>query len=617
MDPKARQSQQLVRSENARLRLHSFDLYRKMLSRLLHANRQYAFLEPLSIAVRQGNWVCAYSSADFLSKQTYLDATSHLVANQFSLLIKKYPWDPSIIGKDPLKAAENSFYSAEKRCGLINRKFKFLSKDPSRDVFREEGKRAMHWIRSLLGSTPDYRSIFRKCEFGQGASVGVHGDATHIVRKLSSKEWSVTPGALHHAFGGILHNWHYLETLLDRDPVTGLYCYDYESAFKKYLARITVVNSNKISFVPKTAATHRSVAVEPLMNGFYQKGIDLEMRRKLRNFGIDLSSQALNQRMAREGSLDDSEMGFVTLDLKGASNSVSIESVRYLLPPDWFYLLDRTRSHYMAYGSATKRYEMFCSMGNGFCFPLETLIFAAICHGCGAGVPGVDFMVYGDDIIVRRGVADRVIKCLKHYGYSLNMEKSFVAGPFRESCGADWFRGEDVRPFTLDYALDKIDSIFKFCNLTQRSEKVSSFFSPVRALIIGALSEQYRFFRPVMGSVDSGIDSLGDEHLTSPHCVYNRRTGMWKWRVLLQRPYVDFDQLWAQRNEPWLMGVALRGSVSVAFGQLRGLPEVVFRRKTRSEVAWEGYSSTSNWLPTVSMLSIAELTFLRHTISKD
>jgi hypothetical protein len=465
MNPRLRQIQEQLRSENKRLASQSFLLYRRMLGALLSSHRQYDFLKPLSDAVRRKDWVEVYSSADFLSKQKYLDATSHLVANQFSLLIKKYPWDPKMISKDPLSAAENSFFSADRRCGRVNRKFQILIKDPSKDRYYEEGIRAMSWIRSVIGTEPCYADILRDCEFGQGASVGVHGDATHIVKKLASPVWTVTPSTIHHAFGGLLHNFHYLEQFLIRRD-DGMVCYDYDDAYDKYHARIRMVHSNKISFVPKTAATHRSVAVEPLLNGYVQKGIDQVLRRKLKRRGIDLSDQSRNQEFAREGSTDDSDAGFVTLDLRGASNSVARESVKYLLPPDWYRLLDNTRSKYMEYRGKEMRYEMLCSMGNGFCFPIETLIFAAICVACGCGSPGVDFLVYGDDIIVRKRYADQVIKVLKHYGYSLNMDKSFIDGPFRESCGADWFDGKDVRPFTLDYKLDSIQNIFKFCNLT-------------------------------------------------------------------------------------------------------------------------------------------------------
>ncbi len=579
----------------------AFGLYVRCLARLLDSQREHIFCKPLSDALRAKDWRKVYAAADYLSTQQYSSATEHFVANQFALLIKKYPWDPKLLGFDPEKTAYESFRASEKRCGLINRKFNFLKNDPSRDRFRREGKAAMGWIRSVIGSRPDYKAIFMRCDFGQGASVGVHGDATHVVRKLSSEQaWTVTPGAIHHAFGGFLNNHHYLETLLEGKMVDGRWvvCLDYVSAFTSFTRRMQVVNSNKISFVLKTARTHRSIAVEPMLNGFVQAGIDQTLRRKLKYLAnIDLTDQSRNQKFAREGSLDDSDEGFVTIDLRGASNSNAIGPVEYLYPRDWVELLHRTRSHYYTYKGVTSKYSMLCSMGNGFCFPIESLTFAAICIAADAGVPGIDFTVYGDDIIIRKKHTEKVLGLLRHFGYSLNIEKTFLEGPFRESCGSDWFNGEDVRPFTLDFALDSVESFFKYLNLTQRSEKTSVFFAPVRELIVSSLPSQYRFFRPLKGEIDSGIDSLGDEHLTCPHCVFDKKTASWSWKELVQTPVSDRDRLLRWGHEPWLMGVALRGAVSVPFGPTLGLPDVVFRRKTRAKVTRKSYASTSNWLP--------------------
>ena len=116
--------------------------------------------------------------------------------------------------------------------------------------------------------------------------------------------------------------------------------------------------------------------MEPLLNGFVQKGTDLEMRRLLRKVGIDLSDQSHNQRLAKRGS----EGGFnpyCTIDLSAASDSLSYEVVKSFLPAEWFeYLCDIRAPRFLLAGADhTERYEKFCSMGNGFCFPLQTLLF--------------------------------------------------------------------------------------------------------------------------------------------------------------------------------------------------------------------------------------------------
>lgn len=597
MSPKEYLQAQRLRQVEKELKRNSFELYTRILARLLLDHKQHEFLRPLSDALRRRDWPEVYRAGDSLSTQKYLDATGHFVANQFSLLVKKYPWVSQDVSLDPEKAAVDSFFASERRCSRINRKFQLLLDDPSRDKFRKEGKLAMAWIRSVIGSKPSYRSINLSCDFGQGASIGVHGQATHLLRKLSREQkWTVSAGAIHHAFGGLLNNYHYLEGILDKNDY-GVVCLDYARAFDKYIARLEVVNNNKLSFVLKTAKTHRSIATEPLLNGFYQKGIDVVMRKKLLRIGLDLSDQSLNQRMAREGSSDDSDDGFVTIDLRAASNSNAIGPVRYLYPPDWFVLFDRTRSHYLEWKGDLIRYNMLCSMGNGFCFPVETLTFAAICYASGCGHPGTDFSVYGDDIIIRKRHAAKTIQLLKHYGFTVNSEKTFLEGPFRESCGADWFNGEDVRPFTLDFALDKVENVFKFLNLSRRNERTERFFRPVRHLLSDALPPDFRFFRPYQGEVDSGIDSLGDEHLTCPNCVFDKKNAKWSWKELHHEPIIDFGRLQAQEHELLFMGIALRGAASVPSGPMRGLPSVTFRRRTRTKVVRKDYASTSNWLP--------------------
>lgn len=597
MKPNEKRVKDRLKLTNQSIRANNFPTYCRVLKALLDSQRQYVWLRPLSDALRQKEWSKFYGLAAELSKQSYESATETFVASQFTLLVKKYPWDPSLLGFDPEGVAVKSFLTSNRRCGRINRKFDLIQEHPSsRDVFYRESGTMRNWIRSVIGSRPNYKRIFQQGDFGNGASIGVHGQATHILRKLSSEQaWSVGPGAVNHGFGVLLNNIHYLETVLEHKE--GIFCVDPVRAFEAYIDRITIVDYNILSFVDKTAETKRSIAVEPTISGLVQKGIDQELRGKLLAVNIDLSDQSRNQEFARQGSLDDSEDGFVTVDIRNASNSVASAPISYVFPHQWTDLLKRTRSPNYKYNNEVRKYEMLCSMGNGFCFPIETLLFCAICVACGCGEPGVDFTVYGDDIIIRKKHAPKVLSLLKHYGFSPNYDKTFLKGPFRESCGSDWYQGEDIRPCTLDYKLDSVQNVFKFLNLTQRNERTKAFFAPVRSRITAIVPSDFRFFRPLTGDVDSAITSVGDEHLSCPHCVFNRHTAAWTWRELRSGPTPDVSRMGALRNEPWLMGVALRGSASHPFGELKGLPSVTIRRGNRTEVTRKSYASTSNWLP--------------------
>lgn len=359
--------------------------------------------------------------------------------------------------------------------------------------------------------------------------------------------------------------------------------------FFRFLNRITLVQHNKIEFVPKTVKTHRSIAVEPLLNGYLQKGIDVVMRMKLKRIGIDLSDQSGNQRMARDGSYDNVG-AFATIDLRSASDSIATEVVRDLLPPAWFALLDATRSKSYIHEGKITSFQKFVSMGNGFCFPLETLLFVAACHAVGAGRPGRDFRVYGDDIIVRRQHFVPTLILLGHLGFKSNPDKTFCEGPFRESCGADWFGGKDVRPFTLDFALDSVQNVFKFLNLTRRNERTAMFFEGVRDLILDLLPSNWRLYRPYKGNADTGIDCVGDEFLAASSCRYDVRKRQWRWLELDAVPIADHRYKLHEQ-----------GNLALVFGALLGVSSsrpFTFRNRFRTKVRQVSHcGASSTWLP--------------------
>jgi hypothetical protein len=363
------------------------------------------------------------------------------------------------------------------------------------------------------------------------------------------------------------HNVHFATKVAKSNGVVQSYYVSYEDVKE----HCELVHSNKIAFVLKTAKTFRSIASEPLGNGLLQKGTDLEMRLFLLRVGIDLRDQTLNQRLAREGSLDDGPEGFVTMDERNASDSNCVELCSEVLPRDWFLFLNRIRSASYRLDGVEHRSNKFCTMGNGFCFPLETLIFAAVCHACGCGQAGVDWAVYGDDIIVRKKFCARVGSALKSIGFSPNVKKTLVEGPYRESCGSNWYRGEDVTPMTLDYALDNLSAFFKFANLARRNERTSSFLSRAIASVIEALPEDLRFFRPFKGAADTGIDPWEVQY-TKRFWSMNRQVQSPKWLELETRPMKD-----ELRYPGWVvMAAALRGASSES--------PFTYRRKTVTRV---------------------------------
>jgi hypothetical protein len=516
-----------LRDSNERLMENSWDVYHKLLSKLFVSHKDNQACQTLNGFLRNREYDKMLAFADSLSGQKYPDATEHFVANQIALLIRKYPFPKGSINVDPEGLAYKKFLATERKCARMNKVFDLLQK---RNPYIRQFTLMRNFIRKTIEPSPRMYQVYEACDYGNGASLGVHGDSTHVGMKISRENWSVTPGAAMHGFNAIASHAQLRELFFESRG--GYFCVDPQNACKRYLARTRVVTNNKISFVPKTARVYRSIAVEPLVNGFLQKGVDNVLRSLLARIQINLKDQTRNQEMARKGSLEDSDDSFVTIDLRSASDSMSIGLIRALLPPDWYYLLDSIRSPDFEYEGIVRKYNKFCSQGNGFNFPLQTLVFTAACRASGCGIPGTDFSVYGDDIIVRKRHAAGLIKLLNKLGFSVNKDKTFLEGPFRESCGADWFGGKAVRPYTLDNALDSVENIFKFLNLTRRTDLLSHFFSGVRPYVLGLLPSQLQFFRPYPGSEDSAIDCDIAEFRSLPNIKFSQRTQSWTWLEL-------------------------------------------------------------------------------------
>lgn len=199
---------------------------------------------------------------------------------------------------------------------------------------------------------------------------------------------------------------------------------------------------NRVEFVTKNWKTDRSIACEQEGSLPFQLAFDCYGKERLRRIGVDLSDQTRNQRLALEGSLTD---GIATVDLENASNSVAFNAVATLFPYEWFRYLNSHRAVEARIGQRLHRYEMFSSMGNGSTFVIETLIFAAACVAAGAK----QWSVYGDDIAIDTDHVEALEAILSWLGFTFNSEKTFKEGPFRESCGVNYYEGIDITPFYI------------------------------------------------------------------------------------------------------------------------------------------------------------------------
>lgn len=258
---------------------------------------------------------------------------------------------------------------------------------------------------------------------------------------------------------------------------------------------VSIRNFNKVVTVPKNWKTDRVISIEPCMNIYVQKGIGSMIRERLRRVGVDLNDQEKNQLLAREGSM---KGRLATIDLSSASDTVSYELVKDLLPEPWFTALEqcRTPSGVLPCGSFIN-YHKFSSMGNGYTFELESLIFWALaeaCHEEATGELESSTSVYGDDIIIDVRAVPRLFDVLKVCGFTPNPEKSWWTGRYRESCGKHYIHGVDVTPFFIRKPIRLLSDLFllhnnlyrwaerNFANMLVDSQQLDSLLSELRQL---------------------------------------------------------------------------------------------------------------------------------------
>jgi len=244
----------------------------------------------------------------------------------------------------------------------------------------------------------------------------------------------------------------------------------------------------RVVLVPKDSRGPRVISCEPAEMMYIQQGLMRSLYRTLETHPltkgrINFTDQSVNQELARIASYDGN---MATLDLAEASDRVSLALVQYLFSEPWVEALEASRSEETTLPSGeVLKLNKFAPMGSSCCFPVEAIVFWAIAvasiqihveeciqndisddtlsgvrltrnwryprYQTDSELP--DVFVYGDDIIVDARWARLVMDGLEAYGLKVNRTKSYVSGPFRESCGGDFYLGTEVTPVRVRKAL--------------------------------------------------------------------------------------------------------------------------------------------------------------------
>lgn len=358
-----------------------------------------------------------------------------------SEVLKRYQ-GPGVPAKTRVKAAIGTFVELEASARLINDRLSDGWGKPWPDAIRKRLMKARRVIGETLGTAFPWEQFPLACDFSSGASTELPRlEAARQKKWLKSTD--VTEKALPYALA--FRRWANLDQVV---PTDGPFTDDMISYVRGPTTTLKVVEANKVFTVPKRFDKDRTCAKEPSWNMFFQKGVGTLIRSRLNQVGLlHPDAQEHHARLAQQASRDGIA---ATLDLKGASDLVTVGLVALLLPEAWVRVLLDLRSPKGLVdgleGSIT--YEKISSMGNGYTFELETLIFWALAVACCSD--GEEVSVYGDDVICPANRARLIQRVFSFVGFELNQEKSFSSGPFRESCGGHFWRGVNVKPFYIE-----------------------------------------------------------------------------------------------------------------------------------------------------------------------
>jgi hypothetical protein len=351
---------------------------------------------------------------------------------QLQNLLKKYRFANDVLTDEQLQEKTLSKYFTEQE--------RLATYKPLPPLGFAVVRRARTIARRILGEYKPQDTI-KFARFGKKSSIGCPLSLAYIDEKLSNvRAFTGSSQCSRWFFEAYLSQDELLSHIVAALPLEG----NDENLQHESL---NLVN------VPKSWKTYRTITPLTLLSLFYSYGVGQQVTDRLAEHGLDIRRlQARHQNLVKKFSLSKTH---ATADLSAASDSLVSENLNRILPRKWYCALKKAMTHQVCVkqpdGIVKSFYtESVLPMGNGFTFPVETLVFYCIIKAIGelAKVEGV-FSVFGDDLIYPSKLHKYVRAVFPQLKLVLNLDKTFVKAPFRESCGADFYRGVDVRPYFL------------------------------------------------------------------------------------------------------------------------------------------------------------------------
>jgi hypothetical protein len=219
---------------------------------------------------------------------------------------------------------------------------------------------------------------------------------------------------------------------------------------------------SRLISVPKTAKAPRLIAAEPTAQQYCQQMVWRYLRERVdatfEGCFINFRRQDLSSDLVVKSSLDRS---LATVDLSSASDRLTCWTVERIFRrnPSLLSALHAARTRWIrddiSDSPSFLKLKKFASQGSATTFPVQSIVF--LCLALSVSIKGPinwssirkmrnQVRVYGDDIIIPSHGYGPLLAIMESLQLKVNTSKSYVTGHFRESCGSEAYRGNDVTP---------------------------------------------------------------------------------------------------------------------------------------------------------------------------
>lgn len=331
--------------------------------------------------------------------------------------------------------------------------------------FRGKFLEARAWLHKNFSRVP--RSHVFRPPSGESVTTN-RGDVDWLSKLQDPVHWAVSLEASYEAAAVCYHNnalkrvvrdrfrkgrddWHSFVTEYHRQGLKPFAIFH-----RMFVDCCTISAVSRLSSVRKNAGTDRVISMEAFWTMVAQLSYAADLRSVLRQkVGVDLDSRAdLHRSLIRLAQK-------ATIDFSNASNSNWIVVLRELLPKAMYDKLMslRTPTVYADTTEYAKHYahlNMLAPMGCGFTFEVMTIVLLALSRAFDPGST-----VFGDDVIIDRGVATDFTTLATLCGWKINETKSFIEGNFRESCGGFYDLKKDQ--YIISYDFHEVEDMHSLC----------------------------------------------------------------------------------------------------------------------------------------------------------